>query len=119
MVELGIKPLVGSQRVRLHDGNVPIFEIETLELGSHFWSFMVYEVDSWEEGAREIVCNTTLYARGSIKFDGCANLEFKAIPHFCGIQGAAQHCNLILYLYDYASKAIADADQSEFELGNG
>lgn len=47
-----------------------------------------------------------IYLEGSMKWDGCSNIDFfpedsrKGYKHFCGAASLKMHCDLLQYLYD-------------------
>lgn len=74
--------------------------IEITEHQESHTSFKVYIVDSWDR--HEFPQFEELYFSGSIKWDGCANLDFyENYYHFCNFSSIELHCEIMQAMYKY------------------
>ena len=68
-----------------------------------YMSFKVYEVEAWN--SENIPQEKELYLRGTIKWDGCSNLDI-GDHHFCGRQGYDSHIKIVNALWELARTKI-------------
>lgn len=60
--------------------------------------------------------NAKVFLTGSIRFDGCSDLEFlHPITHFCGLRNVKQLFTLIDRIYQEAAKVIPGAIKDNFK----
>ncbi len=97
--------------IKTEDG-MPQF---TIEYNAHenYIEFTVNEVVSWYE--ENVICEEELYLNGSIKWDGCSNINFEDGLHLCGKYYWDMHCKMMNELWIFATDKIEHFDK---ELGN-
>lgn len=88
------------------------FQIKLFGDFEYAMEFEVYEVVSWEADDSNTPCDTELYIKGTIKWDGCSHLNFgdEGYLHLCGKSYFVKHCKVITALYELAEKTIKQYD---------
>lgn len=91
----------------------PYFVLNITEVDSRYASFELEEVESW--GGELDDLETSLYLKGSIKWDGCSRLEIgdNGYLHLCGVELWKRHCRVMEWVYKEVSKLIKDFEEDE------
>ena len=83
-----------------------VFVISITKKTSHHIEFSAEKVVSWT--IKDEPIDTEKYLSGSVKFDGCSNIEFEDdIMHFCGEKDVIDHCMLMKGIYKMAESEIS------------
>ncbi len=96
--------------------------------------FETYEIAAYEEGLNvpfyqkresdvspdltRVLEDAEEYISGSIKWDGCSNIDFGSSYHFCGKKNAMKMGKLIDYLYDKCAKVLKVKEKGNEDLYN-
>lgn len=85
--------------------------------GGHYIDGTIYEVSTWE-GPDKVLGDLEFIVSGSIKWDGCAHLNFEGQDvatdhgggyyHYC--LGPLDHIRALVWLYDIASRYLKTRD---------
>ena len=83
----------------------------------YFVDFEVYEVIGWTENNEPLVIDDYNYAKGTVRWDGCANILFSEgnYAHFCAKEDVESHCTLLKSLYGQGTVMLAGAGMMESE----
>ena len=79
----------------------------------HFLEMDVFEVTEWHMD--NTISDPELYLQAHIKWDGCSHVTFadEGYIHLCGKVYWKRHSEIMLKIYEYASKTIKNFDKDE------
>lgn len=65
----------------------------------HRLEFVVYKIEGMDEEGGNHTLAPRPHAVGYVKFDGCMDITFDSDLHFCGVEIARQHAQLLEEIY--------------------
>lgn len=83
------------------ENDIELFSVH-YEPKEYHMDFFVYDLTTHDE---------PMWAEGSVKRDGCVNINYNGYIHYCGMQNVDQHKNLMGFIYSLANETIKDFDK--------
>lgn len=130
------EPVVGAVEVWPDLGYIVRFVYRDHKEDCHWMDFEVYHITGypgypeeckdapasdfsvamkgWKQSGDDVggddLDNAEIYARGSVKFDGCSNWHWNKCTHICGIDEAAKHCSMVYRVFERMKALVPEHD---------